>query len=259
MKAAGGGHVLDLVKMDADGPEGDWLTELDRILSGRPRNKHFSKLTAAEWGEPPSSLAVGGTRLQVRAIIIEGHRLDARVLRRFQMLHGYTVFRLDAHDGRRWITPEGWDAYSPTGTIARLDRLAAAHYPLDRAYTANSPKQWAQPRPGADNVSRLDLEVELFSVRAMRHVFRVRPNCSLQCWMTLINPLVPTGYGSHWALTLDGSLLEPTFEVDKHFRWRVPEYQAHMQGQQGLHHGAGADSKDDAVPQSSAVEDESIA
>ena len=49
-------------------------------------------------------------------------------------------------------------------------------------------------KPMGDGISRRELEEELFGVRAMRHVFRVRPNASMQAWVTLLNPVVPHGY-----------------------------------------------------------------
>ena len=138
-RSAGRHGTLDLVKMDADGPEGGWLLEIDRILSDRPVE---AELDVWGWWEQPLRPAAAtrahDRRLLVRAILLEGNKLDPRVLWRFQMVHGYTVLRLDAHDGRRLITPEGWDAYSPAGTMARLDRLAAAHYGHERAFTTNS-------------------------------------------------------------------------------------------------------------------------
>ena len=70
--------------MDADGPEGGWLRELDGLL------------TAGHLG--------------VRTMIIEGSDLDPRLMRRFQTVHGYMALRLDAEDGRRWISEDGWDA-----------------------------------------------------------------------------------------------------------------------------------------------------
>ena len=54
----------------------------------------------------------------------------------YQVRHAFTVFRLDEHDSRRQITPEGWDAYSPPGTIARLDRLREAHTSMDHQVAA---------------------------------------------------------------------------------------------------------------------------
>jgi hypothetical protein len=54
-----------------------------------------------------------------------------------------------------------------------------------------------------DNVSRFELEDEWWAVRAMRHVFRVKPNASQQAWTTLLMPVLPCSYPSQWVLTLD--------------------------------------------------------
>ena len=62
-----------------------------------------------------------------------------------------------------------------------------------------------------DNVTRLELEDELWAVRAMRHVYRIKPNLSLQGWVTVLNPVLRGGYPSQWALTTEGGLTEPTF------------------------------------------------
>ena len=155
-EASAGTGELDLIKMDADGPEGAWMRSLDALLS-RP--------------------ADGRPRLRVRSLIVEGSRLEPAVMVRLQSVHGYTVLRLDEHDDRRLVTRTGWDAYSPDGTIAPLNRYASEHVAGDRARCKYSPPH---VRPMADNVSRFDLEDEWFGVRAMRHVYRVKPNLSEQ-------------------------------------------------------------------------------
>ena len=50
--------------------------------------------------------------------------------------------------------------------------------------------------PAGDNVSRLELEEELWAIRAMRHVYRIKPNLSLQGWVTVLNPVLRGGYPS---------------------------------------------------------------
>jgi len=65
--------------------------------------------------------------------------------------------------------------------------------------------------PAGDNVTRLELEDELWAIRAMRHVYRIKPNLSLQGWVTVLNPVLRGGYPSQWALTIEGGLTEPTF------------------------------------------------
>ena len=70
------------------------------------------------------------------------------------------------------------------------------------------PEQGNYLKPLGDNVSRLELEDEIWSARAMRHVFRLKSNLSLQAWVTVLNPVMAHGYPPQWALTLDGNLAE---------------------------------------------------
>ena len=164
-------------------------------------------------------------RLRVGALIVEGSNLEPRVLQRFQMVHGYTFFRLDEHDGRRHLTPEGWDALSPAGTIARLDRFASEHlgadkqtakYSVSRHARLKDSKTGETYKPAGDGVSRLQLEDELWSIRAMRHVFRLKANLSLQSWVTVLNPILPHGWPPQWAMTLDPHVLETPSAVPRH-------------------------------------------
>ena len=55
------------------------------------------------------------------------------------------------------------------------------------------------------------LEDELFGIRAMRHVFRLKRNLSLQAWVTVLNPLMARGYPPQLLLTLERDLTEPTY------------------------------------------------
>lgn len=128
-------------------------------------------------------------------------------------MHGFTCYRLDEHDGRRSLTRDGWDAFSPAGTIARLDRMQAQHEEADRLVSKYSvargdriTPQGSTLTPMGDNVSRTLLEDEVWSVRAMRHVFRLKPALSFQAWVTVLNPVMHHGYPPQWALTLDGDL-----------------------------------------------------
>ena len=161
-EAAAGTGEIDLIKMDADGPEGLWLKALKVMLHGdRP--------------------------LRVRTIIVEASFVNPETMHHFQNVLGYTVLRLDRHDARRYVTREGFDAYSAPGSIEPLDRLQKQHEPIDRLKCKYSPP--GPHRPLADNVSRTKLEDEWFAVRAMRHVFHTstrtprfkagRPSCSL--------------------------------------------------------------------------------
>ena len=51
-----------------------------------------------------------------------------------------------------------------------------------------------------DNVTRWD---EWFSVRAMRHVFHVKPNTSEQGWATVLQPVLKCSYPMQYVLTLE--------------------------------------------------------
>ena len=200
-------NELDFVKIDVDGPEGRWFTEMDRLISMR--------------------------LLVIRTILVEASFIKPSQMRRFQRKHGYTAYRLDAHDSRRFMTRTGWDAYSANGTISRLDRFSRDHMDADRAMTRYSPhnprygaKDQQGPSPAADGRSRFDLEEELFSVRAMRHVYRAKANLTLQAWTTLMQPIQHDGYESaphQWLLTLEGDLTEPTVPGSD-WRHRSPEY-----------------------------------
>ena len=177
--------TLDLIKIDADGPEGAWLEVIERMLSRR--------------------------ELVVGALIVEGSRLVSKVLHRLDTVHGFTFYRLDEHDARRQITREGWDAYSPPGTIARLDRLAHLHKESDSQVVKYTPPRAKGVRPAGDGVTRLQLEDELFAIRSMRHVFRIKRNLSEQAWVTVLNPVLPHGYPPQLVLTVEPDLTEPTF------------------------------------------------
>ena len=203
MQAAGEARVLDLVKMDADGPEGAWLAELDEMISART--------------------------VKARALIIEGSHLQPHIMQRYQMVHGYTILRLDEHDNRRRITEGGVDALSTPGSIAPLSRFAEEFAVHDRVGSKYSVRG-THLKPGGDNVSRLELEEELFGIRAMRHVFRVKPNMTLQGWVTVLNPVHVGDYPPQFAMTLEpySQLLEPTFR-SVGFK-RSPAWQAHSNG-----------------------------
>ena len=175
-EAAAGTGEIDLIKMDADGPEGSWLKALSVMLHGdRP--------------------------LRVRTIIVEASNVDPRTMHHFQNKLGYTALRLDIHDARRHVTREGFDAYSAPGCIEPLDRLQEQHETFDRLRCKYSPP--GPHRPLADNVSRTKLEDEWFAVRAMRHVFHIRPNTTVQGWTTIMQPVLKCSYPLQYVLTLE--------------------------------------------------------
>ena len=95
-----------------------------------------------------------------------------KTLRRYQRTLGYNVLRLDFADDRRFLGARGWDLFSPNGTTARLDRFGA--------------------------LPRDSVEEELFSVRAMRHVWRAKPNLSVVDWRAMLR--VEAAQVRPWAL-----------------------------------------------------------
>lgn len=183
----------------------------------------------------------------MRGIVVEAHQLSPELMRRLDVQHGFTTYRLDEHDAcapaprpapptpprppaparlrasvcttclprdrRRRIMRNGFDAYSPPGTIQALSALAAEHAAADTQMVKYSAKHPGL-RPAGDNVTRLQLEEELFAVRNMRHVFRVKRNISLQGWVTVLNPVLPHGYPPHLMLTTEPDLTEPTTAKD---------------------------------------------
>lgn len=138
---AAANHHFDLMKLDGDGPEPKWLASIDALLS-------------------QGTLSVG-------AILVEGNGLKAQNVRRFQQVHNFEVYRLDLYDSRRRMRNDGWDDFSPPGTIGRLDRDG----PLARD---------AQ-------------EKELFGVRTMRHLFRFQRNLTLRQFHQMLKPLPTKG------------------------------------------------------------------
>lgn len=142
-------------------------------------------------------------------MIVEAHRVSPELLHTFDTSHGFTTYRLDNGDGRRWMTREGWDRYSPRGTLLSLDRTRAERAHIDRQRVKYTPR--SRFLPAADNVTRLELEEELFGVRSMKHVFRVKRNIGAQGWATVLNPALPGGYPPHLALTREPDMTEPIF------------------------------------------------
>ena len=170
-------------------------------------------------------------------MIVEASYVRPALFQKFQRRHGYTFYRLDAHDARRFLNRDGWDIYSPRGTFARLDRYASEYARPAAALSRYSPHNVARMgsvlqgdkekrmRPFADNVSRLMLEDELLGVRGMRRVFRVKPALSVQAWTTLLNPIHRPSFETsptQWVLTLDGDVTEPTYPST--YRTAAPEY-----------------------------------
>eukprot|EP00930_Biecheleria_cincta_P092679 TRINITY_DN8268_c0_g2_i3.p1 TRINITY_DN8268_c0_g2~~TRINITY_DN8268_c0_g2_i3.p1 ORF type:complete len:386 (-),score=41.51 TRINITY_DN8268_c0_g2_i3:26-1183(-) len=84
---------IELVKMDADAPEGDWLRRIDQLLSR---------------STGPSN---GTRRIHIETIIAECHSCSALTLYRLQQRHGYHIYLLDMHIDRRFLDARGTDVY----------------------------------------------------------------------------------------------------------------------------------------------------
>lgn len=76
----------DLIKMDADGPEGKWLTRVEQLLSDG--------------------------KLDVRTLVVEGHECGPTLMHTLQNQHGYDIYLLDMHIDKRFLNAEGIDVYS---------------------------------------------------------------------------------------------------------------------------------------------------
>ena len=171
----------DLIKLDGDGPEGGWMRAIDSLLGQR--------------------------RVTASAITLEGNNLDIQTMMRFQQRHGYDIYRLDIGDDRRHLSSLGWDDYAPEGTpMASLARAAGMEKLPGGAY------RW-RPRPPRDA-----LETEVFGIRAMRHLYKVKANLSLADWMVVLGPIwrydtnrswVRQRHPHQWLLTTDATLAEP--------------------------------------------------
>jgi hypothetical protein len=124
------------------------------------------------------------------------NRLGISTLVKMQRRHGYDVFRLD------------YDAY-------RLDKADFQRIKMDRQGSPQAGRAksvWRGPESVArlsGTVSRVraaagqlsasdhsDLEDEHFSVRAMKHVYRVRSNLSEASWRSLLVPMRSNGVRS---------------------------------------------------------------
>ena len=86
--------------------------------------------------------------------------------------------------------------------------------------------------PGADGISRLHLEEEVFGVRALRHAFRAKDNLTLQGWTTLLQPIDHSGYHSDpttWLLTADAEFATRKDDPPK-LAEQSPEYADAVRG-----------------------------
>ena len=127
----------------------------------------------------------------------EGSNIRPETMHRLQHVHGYSFWRLDWLDGRRFLRPDGWDAYSPPGTFAPLLRYRAQHASIDGEHSKYSPKHLRNGHSGGNETRDL-YEDEMFSIRAMRHVFRVKDNTTLHGWYRLLQPVARRGWPPQW-------------------------------------------------------------
>ena len=171
---------FELVKIDVDGMEGEWLAHLESLMRKE--------------------------RLRIRAIVVEGSYLRPTTMHRLQHHHNYSFYRLDALDGRRFIGADGWDVYSPPGTLAPLMRHREDHVLIDGMKQRYSPVGLAKGHRDG-NQTRDAFEDEMFGIRGMRHAFRVKANTSLHGWYRLLQPVSFRGYPPMWLLTLDADML----------------------------------------------------
>ena len=185
----------DLLKLDGDGPEGGWLHKIASFVRTR--------------------------RMSVGAVVVEGNNVETGTMRKFQAL-GFTIYRLDAGDGRRHMTPEGWDAFSPVRGVP-LAELSLVRTPW-AAKRSTDPAPMAA-RGGVDATAeapplatlaaapRDALEQEMFGLRAMRHLWRVVDNATEAEWDVLLGPIRQKasrhGVAHQWLLTTEKNLAEP--------------------------------------------------
>lgn len=87
---------IDLIKMDADGPEGDWLLRIEELMAS--------------------------AALIVRNIIVECSGCSPEQLWRLQRHEGYDVFKLNMHDDRRFLDERGHDVYADWRSVG-VDEL----------------------------------------------------------------------------------------------------------------------------------------
>ena len=92
---------IELIKMDADGPEGSWLEHIERRMSA-------------------GSLEVG-------SILIECNNCQAQTLHRLQREHGYDVYLLDAYINYHFLNGRGIDVTHRFDDACRRPRLSDQH------------------------------------------------------------------------------------------------------------------------------------
>jgi len=159
--AGGAARHWDLIKLDGDGPEGKWMGAILRLLDQQ--------------------------LISVDTIITEQNFVYAVHMQQYQKA-GFHVWRLDFADERRFITSDGWDAYSP-------------------------PRQYQPLGAARGRLERDELEDEILFARGMRRVFRVHDNLTLDQWRVVMavnkSNVGLNSYMQQFVLTRHKQLLEP--------------------------------------------------
>ncbi|CAG9462676.1 unnamed protein product [Pedinophyceae sp. YPF-701] len=184
---------------------------LDTIVEGRSWD--FIKLDidnfeAAMVARLEAMISTG--RVKVRSILVELNDVQKEVapaaFHRLQQVHGYDIYRLNMHLDRRFINQKGWDIY--------------AHYQDVGVDT----KIWE----------------EMFSVRLLRYVQRVRNLPNLQDWddVTAFG-IEGTLWPSQFLITKEKLLEKTRYEHVAAVENNRKPYQVYAE-QNGLHMGPGA-------------------
>jgi len=93
---------FDLVKLDADGPEGAWLERIEELVSQG--------------------------LLRVKTCVVECNGCDGELLHKLQSVHGYHIYHLDMHVDRRFLNSKGIDIYSHFKPDPRLPHFVEELY-----------------------------------------------------------------------------------------------------------------------------------
>jgi len=111
-------------------------------------------------------------RLRVQTLVIECHQCHRHVLKRMQEKHGYNIYVLNMHIDRRFLDAQGIERYSGKQAMPSFVQ-------------------------------------ELFSIRFMRHIYRLKRNMTDGEWHSANH--LRREYCNQYLLTME-SLLEPRRE-----------------------------------------------
>lgn len=160
----GQGNHIDLIKMDADGPEGKWLEHIERRLSEKT--------------------------LQVSSLIIECNGCEAHVLYRMQRNHRYDAYLLPTDVNYHFLNGRGFDvthrfdevsARVRMGCVCEWDWVTVQEcsggVATDFSHRlTNSPSAQRPTRVlSSDQAGDPDFLIPMYAVRLMRHVYRFKP------------------------------------------------------------------------------------